>query len=955
MFGSNRLRQFWPWLAVLLITALAAQPLWGLPPQGDDLLLHYFRIPLVNAQWAVGAPLARWQPDLIYGYGSPLFNFYPPLSAWLLTGLYWLVGQQAGMAINLLFAACLLLGAVGMFGLGRALAGEIGGLLATAVFTLSPHIAAQIYSRGSTSNSLALAIVPLVAWMIWRVAAQPALSLSRGPSAGRVAVGAIAVALLMLSHTAVSLLLLGPLLLWGAVAVAVQSTHGRRRWLAVAGMFGLGLALSAFAWLPALTEIQYTRYAAEASKVFYGDHFTSLWDWPGTALSAGSGRAVAGLRGAYLPKTVGLVALILGAGGTAVSAWSLWRWRRKGGGFPARDALFFTAGFIGWAVLFLTLPASDLIWRLVDPLRGLQFPWRLLDVPAFFLPLAGLGLVNGIQYSVISKRNLVLLAGVILISYVNLVPYLYPPRWEGLPAQPTLADVTAVQQKYQIIGLTAWGEYSDARVTDWPSGPIVAEGSSLADKLLTAPSAGSTPLSSSGQAVSPTELIVQESDPWTAVWQTNFSQPHTLTFASHISPGWQASLDGDSLPIDADENGRLQLTVPAGRHTLTVQFSRTPVRWLADFLSVAGLLFSGFLLLKKPNHNFSTTENAEISHSLRPPRSPRFTFSRKPWSDFARPMVVGLLSLLLVAKVGWLDRFDSPLVVHPADGRIPGIPTPPAGNFNNEVRLVGVQTELPNKLTLYWQALQPPAASYRVALTLLDGQGVPRQTTLNPTPGYTVMANWPAGQLVRDDYTLTLPDDAPVGYTVQLSLLQPDSDAPLPLVDDRGNNTIAVARLKQPPPETASSTGSTPLSSSGPAVPAQAQSLGTTFGEGLVLSHVLVPETVSLREPLDVTLFWQVETAVSQDYTVFMHLLTPEGEFVAGQDGQPLDGLYPTSFWGGGEMVVDGRSWFADVSPGEYQLQMGLYLLETGQRLPVSGPHSELGDRVQLQTITIVP
>lgn len=918
MLSSNRLRQFWPWLAVLLIIALAAQPLWGLPPQGDDLLLHYFRIPLVNAQWAAGVPLARWQPDLIYGYGSPLFTFYPPLSAFLLTALYWLMGQQAAVAINLLFVLCLLLGAVGMFGLGRALAGEMGGLLATAVFTLSPHIAAQIYSRGSTSNSLALAFVPLVAWLIWRVGERP--------SPRRIAIGAVGIALLMLSHTATSLLLLGPLLVWGAVAVAVQSTKARRRWLALAAMFGLGLALSAFAWLPALTEIQFTRYTAEAGKVFYGDHFTALWAWPGTA--------VAELRGAYLPKTVGLVTLLLGAGGTAVSAWSLWRWRRRGGDFPIREAIFLTAGLLGWGVLFLTLPASDLVWRLISPLRGLQFPWRLLDVPAFFLPLAGLRLVIsnrysvisnqysviGSQYSVFGKRYWLGLVVVIVVSYVNLVPYLYPPRWADLPAQPTLADVTAVQQKYQIIGLTAWGEYSDARVTEWPTGSVVAAGSSLADKLLT--------------AVSSTDLILQESDPWTAVWQTNFTQPQTLTVASHIFPGWQARLDDDPLPVEADENGRLQLTIPAGQHILALQFGRTPIRWLADFLSVVGLLLSGFLLLKRLDIIFFTAEDAESAeffNSLRPPRSLRF----------AAPMVVGLLVLLLVAKVGWLDRFDSPLVVHPVNGRILHIPAPPTGNFNNEIQLVGVETELPNRLTLYWQALQPPADSYRVALTLLDSQGVSHQTIINPTPGYSVTANWPAGQLVRDAYTLPLPEEAPVAYRVQLSLLHSDSDGWLPLMDLRGDVTMAVARLKQPPPETA--------------VPAQAQPIGTTFGDGLVLSHALMPETVSLREPLALTLFWQVETAVTQDYTVFVHLLTPDGEFVAGQDGQPLDGLYPTSYWGEGETVVDGRSWFADVPPGEYQLQVGLYLLATGQRLPVSGPHSELGDRVRLQTITIVP
>jgi hypothetical protein len=228
-----------------------------------------------------------------------------------------------------------------------------------------------------------------------------------------------------------------------------------------------------------------------------------------------------------------------------------------------------------------------------------------------------------------------------------------------------------------------------------------------------------------------------------------------------------------------------------------------------------------------------------------------------------------------------------------------------------------------------------------VALTLLDSRGVPRKTIINPTPGYTVTANWPTRQLVRDVYTLPLPEEAPAAYTVQLALLRSDSEGWLPLMDLGGDGTMVVARLKRSPPETA--------------VPPQAKPIGTKFGEGIVLSHALLPETISLREPLEFTLMWAVETAVPQDYTVFVHLLTPEGEFVAGQDGQPLGGLYPTSFWAEGEQIIDGRSWFTDVPPGKYQLQVGLYLLATGERLPVSGPHSELGDRVRLQTITILP
>jgi hypothetical protein len=905
MVNFGKMRAWWPWLAVLLITVLAAQPLWGLPPQGDDLLLHYFRIPLLNAQWAAGFPLARWQPDLIYGYGSPLFTFYPPLSAWLLTALYWLTGQQAGIAINVLFALCLLLGAVGMFGLGRALAGEVGGLVSTAVFTLSPHIAAQIYSRGSTSNSLALGLVPLVAWLIWR--------LGERPSARRTVWAALGIALLLLAHTAASLLLLGPLLVWGGAAV-VAGSRQRHRWLALLAAFGLGLAIAAFAWLPAFTEIQYTRYAAEAAKVFYGDHFTTLWRWPGTA--------VAELRGAYLPKTVGLVALLLGMLGTAVSGWSLGRWWRRRGDFPAQDAVFFTAGLLGWGVLFLTLPASDLIWRSVEPLRGLQFPWRLLDVPAFFLPIAGVRIFYHRERGERGEKektlcfprplrlinSAVALLPVILVSYVNLVPYLYPPRWQDLPQQPSLSDVTAVQQRYQIIGLTAWGEYSDARVTEWPADPILPPGLPLAEKLLT--------------TVSQTQLILQESDPWTAVWQTNFAQPTQLTFATHIFLGWQARLDGVSLPVGADENGRLQLGVPDGAHTLAVQFGRTPIRVLADFLAVAGLLICLWLVVWS---RVGERRTAPVAH---------------PATSTAIA-VVGLAVLLLLGKVGWLDRVDSPLVVQVADGRIPHIHAPPASNFNNEIQLVGVQTTLPDTITLYWQALKQPTAAYEVVLTLLDGQGVPQQTIVNPTPGYTVMTNLAPGQLLRDVYMLNLPEDAPAAYTVLLALRQPENEIPLPILDANGNGTVNIARLKQPPPPTA--------------VPPQASTIGAQFGERIVLSHATVPDAISQRDSLDFTLYWQAVAPIAEDYTVFVHLLTPDGEFVVGQDGQPRDGLYPTSFWDEGEQVVDGRSWFADVPPGEYQVQVGLYLLATGQRLSVSGPRSELGDRVQLQTITILP
>jgi hypothetical protein len=50
-----------------------------------------------------------------------------------------------------------------------------------------------------------------------------------------------------------------------------------------------------------------------------------------------------------------------------------------------------------------------------------------------------------------------------------------------------------------------------------------------------------------------------------------------------------------------------------------------------------------------------------------------------------------------------------------------------------------------------------------------------------------------------------------------------------------------------------------------------------------------------------------------------------------------VQGTFPTSQWTPGETVVDPYlvQLSADLPPGDYRIHVGLYLLATGQRLPV--------------------
>jgi hypothetical protein len=103
-----------------------------------------------------------------------------------------------------------------------------------------------------------------------------------------------------------------------------------------------------------------------------------------------------------------------------------------------------------------------------------------------------------------------------------------------------------------------------------------------------------------------------------------------------------------------------------------------------------------------------------------------------------------------------------------------------------------------------------------------------------------------------------------------------------------------------------------------------------------LIGYDLYPEQVSPGEEWEITLYWQAQRRMGR-YTVFLHLVNDEGEIVAQVDEQPLGGDYPTQFWQIGEEVQDAHrlSVPGDLPPGEYTLDGGLYVLETGKRLPI--------------------
>ena len=78
---------------------------------------------------------------------------------------------------------------------------------------------------------------------------------------------------------------------------------------------------------------------------------------------------------------------------------------------------------------------------------------------------------------------------------------------------------------------------------------------------------------------------------------------------------------------------------------------------------------------------------------------------------------------------------------------------------------------------------------------------------------------------------------------------------------------------------------------------------------------------------------------------------------VRGQhDNMPVRNQLPTTCWQPGEFVTDPYkiSVASDAPPGVYTLEVGMYYLPTGERLPVAGPPGHPSDRLLLQPVQVV-
>jgi hypothetical protein len=219
-----------------------------------------------------------------------------------------------------------------------------------------------------------------------------------------------------------------------------------------------------------------------------------------------------------------------------------------------------------------------------------------------------------------------------------------------------------------------------------------------------------------------------------------------------------------------------------------------------------------------------------------------------------------------------------------------------------------------------WSAAAPPQADYRVRWRLATDGDIAMEHTV-PLSTYPT-SNWRRDDAFDAYYALRIDPAVPAGdYDLAFNVLDPSGGPLWP--DDEVLTTVEMLHRDRRFD-----------------LPADiGHSLDLTLGDTIHLRGFDLDTTEGAPgDVLPLNLYWQGDGPTDINYTVFVHLVGPDGLPHGQLDYFPGAGAAPTSSWAPGQVVVDVLDLpiAADAAPGTCHIAVGLYDAASGGRLPIT-------------------
>lgn len=513
----------------------------------------------------------RWVPDLGYGYGYPLFNYYPPLPYLIGQPFRWL-GLQYIDIVKVVGVIGFITAAAFMYLLGKEFWGKSGGLLSAVFYTYAPYHSVDYYVRGAVNEFWAMAIYPAIFYFTYRlIVTRRKIYLT---------LTALSAAALLLSHNPMFMIFAPLLLLWCLFWTLKLKSHLPTYFLlTLSALWAFGLA--AFFTLPVVFEARYVSLWTLTSGYFnYLAHFLNLKqifldiNWGYGSSQLGPNDTMSFALG-FLHWLVPLLILLL----------TPFVKKLRQHKFLILLLVFFTL-----SSLFMSHSKSTEIWKVIRPLEFLQFPWRFLTLAVF-----SVSFLSGAITLAVNKK-LFFVAVLLLLIYLN-GNYFRPREW-----YPDMTDdIKFSGHSWQLLITSGIFDYLPIWAPQPPADPAGA------DINITHGSGTFSRLAKSSHSQS---------------YQLNVTSPQaSVELQTFYFPGWKVFLDGLAVSLDPSRDpllGRMQIDVPIGSHTLTAHFTNTPVRTLGNLLSLISWLAIPLVALSNqfPSHLLRLFKKRSVSEQV---------------------------------------------------------------------------------------------------------------------------------------------------------------------------------------------------------------------------------------------------------------------------------------------------------------------------------------------------
>jgi len=365
-------------LSICAILTVSAWALWSLRIPGlytsHDGTIHVGRIIEFDRALKDGQFPPRWGKNFNEGLGSPVLILNYQLPYFIATGIHQF-GFSYINSYKLTIALAYVLSGLTALYVFTKIFGYVSGLAGAMMYLFTPYHFLDVYVRSAFGEIISFIFVPLILLAVRKRS---------------LLLGTLGFAGLFLSHPVGSALF--SLLFLGYTILLSLVRQSRSYVISFFLMFFLAFGIASFNILPALFETRYTEYSPSNSDPL--KHFPTIkqliyhpWGFGFSTIDANDGMSFQIGIGQWVVVISALV-IMLGNMLRKIARTKSENLKEKGDIL----AIYMVSAFM--FSIFFMLSVSTPIWSKLRLDKIIDFPWRILMVPAFITPYLGAWLVS---------------------------------------------------------------------------------------------------------------------------------------------------------------------------------------------------------------------------------------------------------------------------------------------------------------------------------------------------------------------------------------------------------------------------------------------------------------------------------------------------------------------------------------------------------------------------------